>query len=148
MLIDPKTYNIMRTLCPCAVGYKEYGCSTIPTDVLMEIKKCVDNGWYSEIQVMYDNKTPDPFVVGINKDSNGWQIDRHLIARWGAELIPFEMLESKAIDRQRNDVITSLEELKHQTEAALKNPDVFIAGLLANKTAPSFRMSYSGSLSF
>src|SRR6185312_16749882 len=89
MMLDPKTYRVMQVLCPNEVEYDKYGASTIPTDVLIEIKKCIDNGWYRRIVIMSDDKTPDPFVVGENTSANGWSRDRHLIARWGAELMPF-----------------------------------------------------------
>lgn len=88
MFIDPKTSKIIRTLCPRLVDFREYKESTIPLDVLQEIQKCEKNGWYSKIQIAFDDKSPDPFVIGILPSEHSWNASRHLIARWGAELLP------------------------------------------------------------
>lgn len=131
MHIDARTARIIKTLCPVQVSYINYKASTIPLDVLAEIDKCVKNGWYSKIDICYDDKSPDPFVIGFTHNENKWQRDMHLIARWGAELIPFELLEKKAIDRLRNTAKTKLGELKFKTEMALNDVDAYIDGLLS-----------------
>lgn len=148
MFIDPKTDRIIVTVCPRIVGYKDYSASTIPLDILQEIDKCETNGWYKEIKIAYDDKSPDPFVIGFRKSgTNSWDIDKHLIARWGAELVPFEALEAKAINRIKNAVISQLSEMKYKVDAGLANPELFAMNLLDGKEPP--RMSLSvGSTSF
>ncbi len=134
MHIDARTSRIIKALCPIQVTYDFYRASTIPLDVLEEIEKCVRNKWYSKIDICYDDKSPDPFVIGFTHNDNKWQRDMHLIARWGAELIPFEMLEKKAIDRLRSTAKNKLSELKFKTEMALSDVDAYVDNLLSGGT--------------
>ena len=60
----------------------------------------------------------------------------HLIARWGGELIPFELLEQKAIDRMRKKATEALNEMKMRVEMALKNVDSFTGNLLEGDAVP------------
>jgi len=141
MFIDPKTEKIIVTICPRVVNYKKYSASTIPLDVLQEIAKCEKNGWYQEIKIAYDDKSPDPFVIGITHGQYSWDCAKHLIARWGAELLPFERLEAKAIGRLEDVATVQLAEMKHRIDAAVSNPMVFVKQMLAGKEAP--RLDFS-----
>lgn len=131
MHIDSRTGRIIKALCPIQVSYMSYKASTIPLPVLTEIDKCIKNGWYSKIDICYDDKSPDPFVIGFTHNENKWQRDMHLIARWGAEIVPFELLEKKAMDRLRNTAKIKLGELKYKTDTALSDVDAYIDGLLS-----------------
>lgn len=132
---DPKTMNIISAICPRRVDYKEYRVSTIPLDVMQEISKCIDNKWYYKIEIAYDDKSPDPFVIGTLTDS--WSSPKHIIARWGAELLPFEILENKAVERLMNEKRNELELVKFKTEQALNNMDAHIRGLLGGNSSIS-----------
>jgi len=136
MYVDPKTSRIIKTLCPVQVKYKEYSASTIPLDVLKEIQKAEENGWYSMIHICYDDKSPDPFVIGFTKAESEWRADIHLIARWGAELLPFEQLEQKAIARVKDNATKALKKLKYELELALEDVDMFSKSLLEASQAP------------
>lgn len=138
MFIDPKTNNVISALCPRRVDYKNYKESTIPLDVLMEIKKCEVNGWYKKIEIAYDDKSPDPFVIGTLPSEHDWNAPKHLIARWGAELIPFEQLTANAIARLRGSAKHALEKMKFTVGHGLDNLDDFIDGLLSGKDKPVF----------
>lgn len=144
MFIDPKTERVIVTLCPRVVDFKKYAASTIPLDVLQEIAKCEKNGWYKEIKICYDDKSPDPFVVGITYAEHSWNASKHLIARWGAELLPFEQLETKAISRLNDVAITQLSEMKHKIDMGLANPELFIRQMLSGKDAPSLNFHIGG----
>lgn len=134
MVVDPKTERIIRVLCPAKIEVEKYAESTIPLDILREVHKCKERGWYHSINVFYDNKSPDPFVVGFVSDR--WDSPKHLIARWGAELLPFEELERKAIQRMKNDAMSALYEMKAQIDFAYNNIEGFLASMLAGKEAP------------
>lgn len=136
MAIDPKTAKIIRTLCPEMVDFRKYAASTIPLDVLQEIQKCVKHGWYDQIHIYYDNVTPDPFVVGSYEETQ-YRYHFHLIARWGAEMLPMEMLEQKAIQRLKNAALKSLHELSSKVDYAIRNTDNFISGILGNADRPA-----------
>jgi hypothetical protein len=134
---DPKTLKIIQILCPRVVKYKEYKASTIPTDVLKEIQKAEKHGWYMKIEIAYDDQSPDPFVIGVLPNEYEWRADRHLIARWGNELLPFEQLESKAVARVRDQVVEKLTMEKNAIEFALSNPDAHIRKGLAENNRSS-----------
>lgn len=132
MYVDQRTARMIRALCPVQVNYTRYKQSTIPLDVLQEIKKCEDNKWYISIQILYDDKSPDPFVVGL-LDAD-FKSDRpiHLIARWGNELLPFEILEQKAIERLKLQAKASLMDMKSKIENSLQDLDLFVQNALNN----------------
>lgn len=141
MYVDPKTSSIIKTLCPVQVNYKQYRASTIPLDVLKEIQKAEKNGWYREIAICYDDKSPDPFVVGFTHNTDKWRSDIHLIARWGNELLPFEQLEHKALERIKLGTMDAVKSMKHQMEVALSDIDAFSKKLLNGATVPSFEFA-------
>jgi hypothetical protein len=141
MHVDAKTGRIIMVLCPVQLEYKNYKASTIPLDVLKEIAKCEKNGWYSKICICYDDKSPDPFVLGFTHNESKWQRDIHLIARWGAELIPFELLEEKAIERLRNTALTALKEMEFKTKNAIENIDAYIQTQLSG--LPNIKLDFS-----
>lgn len=130
MAIDPKTNKIIEVLCPRRVDYKMYNQSTIPLDILQEIQKCVKNGWYQWIEIAYDDKSPDPFVIGTIAGQYKWNAPMHLIGRWGPELLPFEQLEIKAIDRMKGEIGSSLRKMKFEVQDAIENIDNYCKGLL------------------
>lgn len=142
MFIDPKTERIITTLCPRGVDYKKYTASTIPLDILQEIAKCEKNGWYDQIKIHYDDKSPDPFVIGFKKEPQStWLANKHLIARWGAELLPFEQLEVKAINRLREDAKEALADIRAKIDFASNNVDAFIRGVLNGKQNPQLNFN-------
>lgn len=141
MHVDAKTGRIIMTLCPVQVEYANYKASTIPLDVLKEIAKCEKNGWYSKICICYDDKSPDPFVLGFTHNESKWQRDIHLIARWGAELIPFEMLEQKAIERLRSTALRALKELEFKAKSAIEDVDSYIQMQLSG--TPNIKIDFS-----
>lgn len=107
--VDPKSERVFSMLCPVHVSYKEYEASTLPLDVLQEIKRCEDNQWFKKMEVWYDDKSPDPFLIGFEEDR--WSSAKFLIARWGDEILPFEELVSKAINRFKNAYKKALDRL-------------------------------------
>lgn len=141
MFIDPKTARVIRTLCPEIVECEKYSASTIPLDILKEIAKCKAHGWYKKILIAYDDKTPDPFVIGQLHGTSDWDAKHHLIARWGAEILPFEQLERKAILRLVDAAQGELIELKAKVDNAIANPELFAKSMLSGKEAP--RMNFS-----
>lgn len=142
MFVDPKTARVIRTLCPRIVEYKEYDESTIPLDVVKEIAKCVKNKWYDKILIAFDDKTPDPFVIGeTSHPQYTWQKNHHLIARWGAEMLPFEQLERKAILRLVDAAQGELIELKAKIDNAIANPELFAKSMLSGKEVPAMRFT-------
>lgn len=143
MPIDEKTGRIIRTLCPESKDVASYDIGAIPLEVLQEIKRCKDNNWYDSISVYYDNKTPDPFVIGEKKTSE-YGRTYHLIARWGAELLPWDLLEERAIARIKLEVAIIMAEAKQAVQFALDSPDLFAQKHLLDGRSTNINFHVSG----
>jgi len=58
--------NICKTLCPVVVDIKDYNITPIPVEILDLVALSYKENYFKKICVWYDDKSPDPFVVGIN----------------------------------------------------------------------------------
>lgn len=56
--------RVYTTLCPCKVEFKTYNKSTIPLEIMKQITFSVRDKHFNKIEIWYDDKTPDPLVVG------------------------------------------------------------------------------------
>jgi len=96
--MNKKMERVFAILCPEVVDYKKYDKSTIPREVLKEIALAEKEQYFNAIKIWYDDASPDPLVVGYIKTSS-YEYVKHMIARFGDELLPFEELEIKATNR-------------------------------------------------
>jgi len=96
--MNAKAERVFAILCPEVVDYKKYDKSTIPRQVLREIAIAEKEQFFDKICIWYDDASPDPLVVGYIKMGN-YDYVKHMIARFGDELLPFEELERKSIIR-------------------------------------------------
>jgi hypothetical protein len=96
--MNAKAERVFAILCPEVVDYKKYDKSTIPRQVLREIALAEKEQFFDKICIWYDDASPDPLVVGYIKMGN-YEYVKHMIARFGDELLPFEELERKSINR-------------------------------------------------
>lgn len=91
------TYSI---LCPRKSKLKEFSSEIIPVRVLQVAAHALECGFFTEIWVWSAEmaSVKDPVLVGITKDKNTqWGGELHyLLARWGKELEPLEILFEKA----------------------------------------------------
>lgn len=127
--VDPRSERVFKMLCPASVSYKDYEASTIPLEILQEISRCEKNGWFKHINVWYDDKSPDPFLIGYD-DEQTYRGNKFLIARWGDEIVPFEQLISKAIARFRDAYKRALDRLIMDCELREKDVDLDIKGYI------------------
>lgn len=130
---DPRTTKIILAICPRVVELDKYKASTIPLDVLQEAKKCKDNGWYSKLWVAYDDQSPDPFLLGEIAGEQSWNGTFHQIARWGDELLPWEELERKAIERITAIYTASIRKFKAEVDAQANMIEENVQQFLADK---------------
>lgn len=159
-------YRVYNTLCPEVVNFKKYKKTTIPLEVLQQIAFSVKEKHFSDIEIWYDDKSPDPLVVGKTgywyaysdssyehlKDEDGEDIrfnsreeaietgkplgysksifneeDKYLVAKWGAEKQPFNVLKQLATDRfieskgasMKIEIDTITQKLKNLKEGAI-----------------------------
>jgi len=59
---------IFKTLCPSEVDFKKYDKTPIPLEVMRQIAFSVKERHFQEIKIWFDDKTPDPFAIGVAKD--------------------------------------------------------------------------------
>lgn len=118
------TKRVYETICPAKVNYKQYAKTAIPLEVLSLIALSEKETYFKEIQIWYDDKTPDPFAVGVRKkagSSYDWDLEYYTIARWGDSLRPFEELKAMAIKAyhhtQRLGLQSKMIEAKHKLES-------------------------------
>jgi hypothetical protein len=90
--------NVFEVLCPTKVKVEKYNKTQIPIDVLSHLALCKQEGYFTKMEIWYDNINPDPILVGYITDSYSSSII-HLVARWGDEIVPFELLVDKAVAR-------------------------------------------------
>lgn len=65
--INTSMERIFSTLCPCSVDFKKYDKTPIPLEVLKQISYSVKEKHFKSIYIWYDDKSPDPFVIGEDK---------------------------------------------------------------------------------
>lgn len=79
---------VFGELCPRKVRVSEYNKTPIPVEALSLVALSVKEGYFNEIQVWYDDKTPDPAIIGyrFTKGTSAWEneyyAEKYLLARW------------------------------------------------------------------
>ncbi len=58
--------RVYATLCPQTIEYRKYKSSTIPLECLKQIAFSVRDRHFPKIEIWYDDKSPDPVVVGFH----------------------------------------------------------------------------------
>ena len=120
--------RVFEELCPRQVSYKEYDKTPIPLEIMKLIAFSIKEKHFNEIQIWYDDKSPDPVVVGLtyqwynnakldgkyiyfdsreeciaHPDNNGTafktNVNNYLIAKWGDAKRSFDELKKMAIRR-------------------------------------------------
>jgi hypothetical protein len=62
---------IFSTLCPTKIDFKKYDKTPIPLEVMRQIAFSVKEKHFQEIEIWFDDKSPDPFAIG---RTHGWYI--------------------------------------------------------------------------
>ncbi len=141
--INEQMKLVFETICPTKSVVEKYDKSVIPIDVLSHVALCKQEQYFHKLEIWFDNKSPDPILVGyITKEYNS---PLHLIARWGDEIVPYEQLVEKAINRYTQAFKLAVMETKAKCESALSGADVHIRQLFAGQKGtweiqPSFNM--------
>lgn len=88
--------RVYETLCPSKMNYKDYDKSAIPVEVLDLIALAEREGYFVDIKIWYDDKTPDPIAVGYGSHQYEFMRPKFLIAKWGDVIEPFDQLLLRA----------------------------------------------------
>lgn len=116
--------RVYETLCPAKVNYKKYNRTAIPLEVLSLIALSEKEGYFDDLEIWYDDKSPDPLAVGIIKNPDGWTKKTYTIARWGDALADFNDLKQKAIAVFKNTTRITLNRKIADANALLSNIDI------------------------
>lgn len=94
--IEERVYEI---LFPQRTEVEEYSASMIPVRVLQVLAHAKALDCYRRIEVWSEESQPtDPLLVGVRVNPReSWRSDRHILARWGDALEPFDVLYNKAL---------------------------------------------------
>lgn len=57
--------NVFNTLCPRSIDIKNFSVTPIPVEILDLVALAVREKYFNNIEVWWDDKTPDPVVVGM-----------------------------------------------------------------------------------
>lgn len=101
--------NACAELCPRAVDVETYDRSPIPLEILELVALSKKEGYFDRIQIWYDDKSPDPFCIGINLPKkeedkqyfgHDWYVKgygtKFLIGRWGDVKMSLDAVIEKA----------------------------------------------------
>lgn len=58
--------NICEQLCPRKVNVREYNVTPIPVEILELVSLSNKEKYFSRVEIWYDEKTPDPFAIGMH----------------------------------------------------------------------------------
>lgn len=116
---------VFQTICPSKELVEKYNKSAIPLDVLAHVALCKQEGYFQKIEVWYDNRNPDPVLVGYVTDNYSSSI-MHIIARWGDEIVPYEQLVEKAIRRYTEGFKMALSTLRSECEQSITNAETLV----------------------
>jgi hypothetical protein len=135
--------RVYETICPAKVNYKQYAKTAIPLEVLSLIALSEKEGYFKEIQIWYDDKTPDPFAVGFRKRSGStydWDYEFYTIARWGDALRPFEELKEMAIKSFHKTQKLGLQSKMIEAKQKLESLEITVAKYF-NAEAEAYEMN-------
>jgi hypothetical protein len=129
----------LEALCPARSKLDSYNRSTIPVEVLRAVKFIKENEMFDFIFVWYDDKNPDPMIIGkkYNNDNDrqkgySWTMVNTLIARWGdcAYELP-ELIErgkKRLVEEKKEKAIDLLQKIN----SFLEYPEIHINRYLSD----------------
>lgn len=116
--------KVFTELCPRKVKIVEYDKTPIPVEVLSLIALSKKEDYFNKIEVWYNDKNPDPAVVGFRYTRGNtewerdWHAEKYLLARWSDVKASLAELTDRAKKlfalRRTNELQTSIKQ--HQRE--------------------------------
>lgn len=83
--------NAFEVLCPVKVKVTDYSVTPIPVEILSLVALSVNEKYFFQIEVWYDDKAPDPICVGVWHSEENIQkgytwttyAEHYLLGKWG-----------------------------------------------------------------
>jgi hypothetical protein len=123
----------LEALCPAKSSLDSYNRSTIPVEVLRAIKFIKENEMFDFIKVWFDDKNPDPMIIGERYRTesdrvNGysWNTEKVLIARWGDCAYELPELIGMGKERLKREFTEKAIDKQQKIESFLQHPDIYI----------------------
>ncbi|MGJ1362930.1 hypothetical protein ACR79B_20540 [Sphingobacterium spiritivorum] len=98
--------KVFEELCPRKVNYKKFDITPIPLEILDLIALSLRENYFDDLQIWYDDKTPDPVAIGLRYKSESdrekaysWNMEKYIIGKWGDVKRSFEELTELASNR-------------------------------------------------
>lgn len=70
--MNKKMVNVCQALCPMITSIEDYDKSPIPIEILRQAKFAINEKHFAKLKIWYDDKSPDPFMVGETGDWYGY----------------------------------------------------------------------------
>lgn len=137
----PSVYQTLNTvqiraleaLCPAKTELAFYNRSTIPVEVLRAIKFIKENEMFDFIKVWYDDKNPDPIIVGEKYRSQQdrekqytWNTEKILVARWGDCAYELPELIEMGKARLKQEFTEKAIDIQSKIESFLAHPELYV----------------------
>lgn len=117
---------VFEELCPAKVKVEEYSKTPIPVEALGMVSLSVKEGYFDKIEVWYNDKNPDPAIIGykytkgISQWEKDWHAERYLLARWSDVKSTLAELTERAkklfVLRRTNELKASISQQQRQLE--------------------------------
>lgn len=123
----------LDALCPAKLSLEAYNRSTIPVEVLRAIKFIKENEMFDFIKVWYDDKNPDPIIVGEKYISEtdrekgySWNTTKVLVARWGDCAYELPELIEMGKARLKEEFTAKAIDIQSKIESFLTHPELYV----------------------
>jgi hypothetical protein len=123
----------LEALCPAKTSLEDYNRSTIPVEVLRALKFIKENEMFDFIKVWFDNKNPDPLIVGEKYRTQGdrekeytWNTEKILVARWGDCAYELPELVEMGKERLKREFTEKAIDKQQKIESFLQHPEVYV----------------------
>jgi|LakMenE18May11ns_1017448.scaffolds.fasta_scaffold9859348_2 hypothetical protein len=123
----------LEALCPAKTSLEEYNRSTIPVEVLRALKFIKENEMFDFIKVWFDNKNPDPLIVGERYRTQNdrekeytWNTEKVLVARWGDCAYELPELVEMGKERLKREFTEKAIDKQQKIESFLQHPEVYV----------------------
>lgn len=146
-IINEEMKTQLTALCPSIVEVTDYKRSTIPIEVLQVLKFVKDNEMFEGFEIWYNDKAPDPMLVGWKYRSDPdrqkgytWNRQKYLIARWGDCALEIEELCTKGFSIIKQKLIDKAIDLLAISRSILDSPDTYTRKHINNELTGDFRV--------
>lgn len=123
----------LEALCPAKTNLEDYNRSTIPVEVLRALKFIKENEMFDFIKVWYDDKNPDPIIVGEKyrtqtdrENGYSWNIEKVLVARWGDCAYELPELIEMGKARLKEEFTAKAIDVRSKIESFLTHPELYV----------------------